>query len=343
MTSCIVLLAASASAQTVVGLFPTYPPKGPLAGKTPDEQARYFRSIGVTLAGGPFKDAAVPNALRKAGIKTAGLVVLFHGEQHWKSHPESRPVMADGKPLFKDRWYAGLCPNQPYLRREKLAQIERMLASGWYDYINLDFIRYPVHWEVPSPRIPDTCYDPVCLAKFQRDTGITIPGDLTGVPAKAQWIKANHGEAWYRWRADQITAFCTDVKKLRDRISPDTLIGVAAVPWRPADYDDAIHKVVAQDFPALAKVVDVFNPMSYHVLNNRPITWIGEVTAYLVEQTGRPVWPFVIFADDKPLSAAEWRQTFNQALSNGSEGLIAFPFDRAAKSEGYRVFQELFR
>lgn len=336
-------MAVSASGQTVVGLYPTFPPKGPLTGKGPQEQAGYLRSIGVTLAGGRFTDAAVPDALREAGIQSAGLVVLFQGEQHWKSHPESRPIMADGKPLFKDRWYAGLCPNQPYLRQEKLAEIERMLASGWYDYINLDFIRYPVHWEVPSPRIPDTCYDPVCLDKFQRDTGVTIPAELTGVPEKAAWIKANHGEAWYKWRADQITSFCADVKRLRDRISPKTLIGVAAVPWRPDDYDNAIHNVVAQDFAELAKVVDIFNPMSYHVLNDRPVTWIGEVTAYLVERTGRPVWPFVIFAREKPLSAEEWRTTFRQALANGSEGLIAFPFDRAAETEGYEIFQELFR
>ena len=41
---------------------------------------------------------------------------------------------------------------------QKLAEIEGMLRSSWYDVINLDFIRYPVHWEVPNPRIPDTCY-----------------------------------------------------------------------------------------------------------------------------------------------------------------------------------------
>ena len=94
------------------------------------EQARHLGSIGVNLAGGGFEDDAVPEALRKAGIKTAGLVVLFQGEQHWESHPESRPVMANGEPLFKDRWYAGVCPNQPWLRRQKLEEIERMLRSG---------------------------------------------------------------------------------------------------------------------------------------------------------------------------------------------------------------------
>ncbi len=89
-------------------------------------------------------------------------------ERLWRSHPESRPIMSDGQPLFKDRWYAGVCPNRPWLRRKKLREIERMLKSGHYDVINLDFIRYPVHWEVPEPRIPDTCYCSVCLIESRK-------------------------------------------------------------------------------------------------------------------------------------------------------------------------------
>ena len=126
------------------------------AGEDAALAARLAEIGGYDLAGGRFQDSSLPNALRAAGIRTAGLVVLFQGEQHWKSHPESRPLTASGELLFKDRWYAGVCPNQPWLRREKLTEIEQMLRSGWYDYINLDFIRYPVHWEVPAPRIPDT-------------------------------------------------------------------------------------------------------------------------------------------------------------------------------------------
>ena len=335
-------LTPPAKAQQVIGVYPTYPPVGPLAGKQPSEQAAWLRSMGVTLAGGRFKDASVPKALRQAGIKTFGLVVLFQGEQHWKSHPESRPIMADGQPLFKDHWYAGVCPNQEWLRREKLSEIEGMLESGDYDVINLDFIRYPVYWEVPEPKIPDTCYGPVCLGKFQRDTGIRFPAVLSTVPQKSAWIKSNHAEAWYKWRAQQITSFCAEVKRLRDRIRPQTLISLAAVPWQPRDYESAIYRVVGQDFPALAKVVDVFNPMSYHVLNGRPVAWIGEVNAYLMKETGRPVWPFVIFDSDKPLSREAWAQTFDHALSRGSSGLIAFPFQKVFNTAGFEVFVKRF-
>ena len=302
------LLVANAGAQPVVGLYPTYPAVGELVGETPEQQAERLRSIGAVLAGGPFEDDRTPDALRRAGLLTFGLVVLFQGEEHWRSHPESRPIMADGRPLFKDRWYAGVCPNQPWLRRQKLREIERMLRSGRYDMINLDFIRYPVHWEVPEPRIPDTCYCSVCLTKFQQDVGVSIPAEIAqDVPRTAAWIRANHRDRWHRWRAEQITSFCIEVKRLRDRIRPQTRISLAAVPWRPGDYNNAIYRVVGQDFGALADVVDVFNPMSYHVLNGRPVGWIGDVNAYLVRETSRPVWPFVIFSDDHPLDAEQWR------------------------------------
>ena len=94
----ILLLASSlpsALSQTVIGVYPSYPPAGPLLQKSPAEQAAYLRSLGVTLAGGTFDDDAVPDALRQAGMRTMGLVVLFQGEQHWKQHPESRPIMSD--------------------------------------------------------------------------------------------------------------------------------------------------------------------------------------------------------------------------------------------------------
>ena len=328
--------------QTVVGAYPTYPPEGPLKGKSPEQQVHFLKSMGITLAGGRFKDGSIPKRMRAAGIKGLGLVVLWQGEEHWKTHPESRPVMANGNRLPKDQWYAGVCPNQEWLQKHKLLEIEGMLRSGYYDVITLDFIRYPVHWEVSAPDIPDTCYCPACLNKFQKDTGIHIPRDLTQIPDQSAWIRMNHSDRWYRWRSEQITEFCAKVRQQRDRIRPATLIALAAVPWQASDYDNAIYKVVGQDFRELAKVIEVFSPMSYHVLNDRPVEWIGEVNAYLSRETGRQVWPFVIFDQTKELPRYSWKETFKQALSHGADGLIVFPFPNMIGSEGCGVFQELF-
>ncbi len=77
-----------------------------------------------------------------------------------------------------------------------------------------------------------------------------------------------------------------------------------------------------------------------------PAGWIGEVNEYFVRVTGRPVWPFVFFPEDAWLSqkmnAAEWVETFDEALSGGSTGLIAFPFARMPGTVGFEVFRERF-
>lgn len=340
-------IAILCQAQTVIGLYPTFPSGGPLDGRSPVQQAQYLQSLGVTLAGGLFEDDATPDALRAAGIKTMGLVVLFQGEQHWTSHPESRPIMADGRPLFKDDWYAGVCPNQEWLRRQKMAEIEAMLRSGRYDVINLDFIRYPVRWEPAKPKMPDTCYCDVCLRKFQRDVGVEIPASTQSSRESATFIQTNHLDVWLQWRADQITNFCKEVADLRDRVRPGVQISLAALPWRPDDHDNAVFRIAGQDFQALAEVVDVFNPMSYYLLSNRPISWIGEINEYFVRITGRPVWPFVIYPPRHPelldgVTAEDWDAVYSQALSGGSTGLIAFPFERMPGQVGFEVFQRRF-
>ena len=328
--------------QNVTGAYPIFPAAGPLQGKPVEQQVRFLKSMGFTLAGGHFPDGSLPKELRGAGFKTLGMVVLWQGEEHWKSHPESRPILADGRPLPKVEGYAGVCPNQEWLQKQKLEEIKGMLSSGYYDVISLDFVRYPVHWEVPEPDIPDSCYCPACLGKFQKETSVRIPKELNRVTDQSAWIRENHADQWFRWRANQITAFCTKVSGLRDHLSPKTLLSLAAVPWQPSDYDNAIYKVVGQDFRALAKVIEVFSPMSYSVLNGRPVQWIGEVNAYFIRETGRQVWPFVLIDPERKLPASLWKETYKQALSQGADGMIVFPFSNMTGSDSYNVFWGMF-
>ena len=159
---------------------------------------------------------------------------------------------------------------------------------------------------------------------------------------QSAWIRKNHAEQWYRWRADQITAFCTKVSGLRDHFSPKTLISLAAVPWQPSDYDNAIYKVVGQDFQALAKVIEVFSPMSYSVLSGRPVQWIGEVNAYFIRETGRQVLPFILIDPERKLPASTWTEIYKQALSQGADGFIVFPFPNLTGSDAYHVFWDMF-
>jgi hypothetical protein len=66
------------------------------------------------------------------------------------------------------------------------------------------------------------------------------------------------------------------------------------------------------------------------------------VNAYSVRETGKPVWPFVLFDKEKRLGPEEWREIFRQALSNGGTGLIAFPAENMWDTAGYEVFAGFF-
>ena len=328
--------------QSLKGAYPVFPPAGPLQGKPVEHQVRFLKSMGFNLAGGRFSDGSIPKQLRGAGFKTLGVVVLWQGEEHWKSHPASQPILADGSAMPKVKEYAGVCPNQEWLEKQKLEEIKGMLSSHDYDVICLDFMRYPVYWEVPEPKFPDTCYCPACLGKFQKDTRVRIPKELNRVTDQSAWIRKNHADRWYRWRADQITAFCTKVSGLRDQLSPKTLISLAAVPWQPSDYENAIYKVVGQDFRALAKVIEVFCPMSYSVLNGRTTEWIGEVNAYFVRETGRQVVPFILVDPKIKVPVSTWKEIYRQASSQGGDGFIVFPFPNLAGNDAYNVFWDMF-
>lgn len=113
-------------------------------------------------------------------------VNAFGGKGAWKDHPDSRPVKSDGSYLGSAPGYkghGGVCPTHTGWRRERLKYIESLVrefgGKGGIDGIWLDFVRYPGLWEVPEPEIPDTCYCPRCLYKFQKDREIKMPTGLS--------------------------------------------------------------------------------------------------------------------------------------------------------------------
>ena len=104
------------------------------------------------------------------------------------------------------------------------------------------------------------------------------------------------------------------------------MIGLFGVPWREDDFDGAIRKIIGQDYEKLAKYVDIFSPMVYHVMCGKESSWIGEITSWVYQHTNRPVLP-IIQSMDFPvvLSSQEFGRAVNIALTaKGSAGIIIF-------------------
>ena len=315
----------------------------PLKGKPPDELAAYLADLGINAVffGEPNEQLIQP--LHKAGIEVHSEIGLFTGKGWWDKYPESRPITDQGLPLEKDGWYYGVCPNQEWLRQEKLEEIRQRVQEHELDGIWLDFIRYPCHWEVKNPRIDQTCFCPVCLAKFQKDTKINIPARLKTVSEKAEWILNRHGKAWTRWKCRQIANFCRDARSIIRKVRPGCKLGLFGVPWTEEDFDDAIHRVVCQDYKMLNRWIDIFSPMVYHKMCYRPVGWIGNFTTYLVRKTGKPVWPIVQAGGfPEKITLEEFEQELRIGLTKPSSGVIIFTMVHVIKENELDTVRQVF-
>ncbi|MBC7288625.1 MAG: hypothetical protein H5T86_11420 [Armatimonadetes bacterium] len=260
---------------------------------------------------------------RQEGARVFAELGIFVGKQVAQEHPELWPINADGKPLEPDEWYLGLCPNVDWWWENRLEEIEKIARENEIDGLWLDFIRYPCHWEVPEPRIEQACFCEESIRDFERMTGIAVPAGETA--ERAKWILANHEEEWTEFKCRTIAEFCRQARERLHKHRPNALLGMFSVPWTQDNYDDAIHKIIAQDFTMLARHIDVFSPMSYHAMCGWTVTWIGEYNRYLVQKTQRDVWPIVQAIDSpRPVSIEEFEQALRAGLSNGATGVMMF-------------------
>ena len=314
------------------------------AGKHPEAIARALADWGVTAVFGGYEDPALVAALHEQGIKVFVEVALFVGKRYWEQYPHSRPITSTGEPMAADGWYYGINPISPEIRTHNVERIRTLIERYEVDGVWLDFCRWPCRWERPSPTLIQTSFDPLTLAAFQRDEGISIPSSLQTIPEKADWLLEHHQEAWTAWKCGQITAFVAQVRAIIDRAPRNVLLGLFSIPWRPTDFDGAIRHVIGQDYQALAPHVDCFSPMVYHKVCGRDVSWIAEITAWVGKETGKPVWPIVQAMDDpETVSPQELRQAVHTALTTpGSDGVIIYKL-KALSPEKLTVVQEVFR
>jgi hypothetical protein len=260
-----------------------------------------------------------------AGRRVFLTLNVFGGTQAWKDFPDARPVRADGE--YLDPALGGICPTHEGWRRSRLdllaSWLEKFRGASAIDGVWLDFIRYPGRWEQGAPDIPDTCYCPRCLGKFQADSGVRVVDEAKTVAEKAEWIQKNARLPWMAWKKEQVASFAREAKQLIAQPAGEhrILLGAFVVPWRKSDHNGAISFHLAQDAKLLADSIDIFSPMVYHRMVERPVDWVGEITDYYAEMTGREVWP-IIQADK--VGEEEFGQVVKTVSRPSAQGLLVF-------------------
>ncbi len=314
-------------------------------GLSPQQIVDTLKSWGVNAVFGGYRDSALVQALHEAGIRVFAEIGFFVGESFWERYQCARPIKADGEPLEKIKWYAGLNPACEELVQHRLRELEELVRTYPVDGVWLDFIRWPAKWERPDPILPSTSFDPTTLRRFSEETGIQIPANLKTVPEKATWILENHEPEWTRFRCEVIRDVVRKAREICEKAGHKVLLGAFIVPWTDQDFDSALVKVVGQDIPLLAPLIDVFSPMVYHKLCGRQVPWVGKITEWVHTASGKPVWPIVQSMDEpSPLPVSEFEETLRTGLgARGSQGVIVFTLGKTSPDKLpalRRVFNE---
>ncbi len=253
---------------------------------------------------------------------------LFVGEQWWHTFPDSIPVDSDGKLFQVDGWYAPVCPNHAAMRRHHLENISMLMErfGGLIDGVWLDFIRYPVRWEVEHPTLRQTCFCHHCLRLFlgQEDRNYT-PEETRKY---ARTITSERLAEWIEWKCRRITEFVKDVRGIVSQNQPRVRLGIFALPWRLTDHGGAIRAIAGQDIELLAPYLDVISPMTYNKLCYRPIAWIEQIVQDFSRRTRSPILPVVQSLDvPSPLSEEELDAAMDIALHAPSQGVVVFTLE----------------
>ncbi len=294
-------------------------------GTTPEEAGRRLRDMGCDGIFMHHPDPAWVDGLHETGLRVYTSLGIFAGKGVWEQFPASRPITDEGTPAPREDWYEPALPVLPELRAHRLNELEELVRSAPVDGVWLDFIRWPARWERAQPRLYHSSFDPITLRQFQADTGITLPEEAEQPAEAARWILSHAAEPWFDWRCQQIASFVAEARARLHQHRPEAILGAFTVPWTDQDFDGAFIRIIAQDPAQLAPHVDVLSPMVYHRLCGRDVAWIGRVTRWVQERSGRPVWPIIEAiepADAYP--ATEFAAACREADQASGEAILVF-------------------
>jgi len=286
-----------------------------------------------------YDERATREALGAAGIGFWPTLCTFFEPAALTSHPELRPVSAEGRPMGQTDWYVGLVPGDAGWLERQCERVAQTTAALQPDGVFLSFCRWPGFWELWTPQFErsaaaDYSYDAGTLDRFVAETGAALP---SREPREAAgWIAAHAREAWTRWKCGVIVETVRALGAAARGGQPSAQVMVNTLPFAPRDWADARTEVFGQDVDALAKVVDAFEVMTYHQILIRSVGWIGQRGSQVKAATGRPTYCTI--------QAAPLYLTGQHRKANRHDQLDADEFGRAllaardAQVDGVIVF-----
>jgi len=243
--------------------------------------------------------------LQAAGLRVFGSFACYsdHDVLVPATVPFARPVDAEGHEFAPMEWYRGIAPTSSAYDEHLIAELTAQLGdrgSARVDGVFLDFLRWPLHWELElregaTPR--DSSYDPATVALFAAGLGAQAPSSPV---AAADWIGARHPHEWRRFRRDIIVRIAGRLAEVVR--SHDAAVGMFLVPGTAAQLQD----LVGQDVRRLAEIVDLIAPMTYHAIQHRSPQWPADYARDLPVDPERLLPMIQITAAQEYAGANDW-------------------------------------
>jgi hypothetical protein len=272
---------------------------------------------------------------RKHQIETFIIVPIFYDPDALQSNPDLYAITMTGEPAVEE-WVEFVCPSREDFREQKIDAVKKLIRELDPDGLSLDFIRHFVFWEKvypdrPPEAIPNTCFDPHCMQKFQADLNLAIPDTLQQIPEIATWITSNYLTEWTDWKCGLITSMIGDIVDAVREIKPGIMINLHAVPWRQNDFGNAIRVVTGQDFSDVVGHVDMLSPMTYAYMVKQKPEWVSSVVRDIAGVAKCRIVPSIQVNEaylTEPLTADEFGKSLVAALKEPSSGVIFWSWEQ---------------
>jgi len=259
-----------------------------------------------------------------------------HSNQIVRERPELWPVGEDGNLRPEMEWYLGITPTFEDYNESRIRLAEQLVRTHSLDGFFLDFIRWPLHWELelrPSAPLPlSYSFDPHSLERFQNERAISIPTSLQNTAEAAAWILTHHRQEWTDFKCRVITNFVQQTSQRLRALRPESFsLGLFALPMSA----DELESYAGQRLQDLIPLVDYVAPMVYHAIIHRPVDWAVRHVDKVLQIAGSKTLPILQVDSAEgaasgadwgpPIPPSEWAQLVSQITTMPSlGGIIVF-------------------
>ena len=306
-----------------------------------DQLTEEWKSIGINTVFVSKKllaDKDFRQEVNKNEITTFVILPIFFDEEALNGNPELFAIKSNGEQAIEE-WVKFVCPSNESFRKDKIASIVELVRELNPDGLSIDFIRHFVYWETAFPNtpidsLPNACFDPGCISKFQEYSGVKLPDSLVATIEKSSWILHSMQDEWTEWKCMLITSMVEEIVQKAKEVKSDILINAHIIPWRQGDYNNAIKSIAGQDVKSISKYTNYISPMTYSHMVKQNAGWVHDVVVDLFQQTRESVLPSIQVKESylsDTLSSTEFLENLKSALEAPSHGVIFWSWEHIEK------------